>query len=58
MEWQTIEVLIQKIHLFLKINPKQKNFFTPMSRVSRLRRLLETQKIVRFIECHNPLVGL
>ena len=29
-----------------------------MSRVSRLRRLLETQKIVRFIECHNPLVGL
>ena len=54
-----IEVPYTKNSSLLKNQSKaKKTFFTPMSRVSRLRRLLETQKIVRFIECHNPLVGL
>jgi len=42
-----------------KNQEKIKNiFFTADSRVSRLRRLIESKKIVRFIECHSPLTGL
>jgi len=33
-------------------------FFFPENRVSVLKRLLKYKKIVRFIECHNPLTGL
>ncbi len=44
------------------INKNQKNiqsiFFNPETRVTRLKRLLDSKKIVRFIECHNPLTGL
>ncbi|MDA9625099.1 phosphoenolpyruvate mutase [Candidatus Pelagibacter bacterium] len=36
-----------------------KNFFlNPESRVSRLKRLIESKEIVRFIESHNPITGL
>ncbi len=34
------------------------NFFTIESRVSILKRLIESKNIVRFIESHNPLTGL
>ena len=30
----------------------------PELRVSRLLRILESKKIAKFIECHNPLIGL
>ena len=33
-------------------------FFNPNTRVSRLKRLINSKKIVRFIESHNPLTGL
>ncbi len=33
-------------------------FFNPNTRVSRLKRLINSKKIVRFIEGHNPITGL
>ena len=33
-------------------------FFNPETRVSRLKRLINSKKIVRFIESHNPITGL
>ena len=44
----------------IKENKKiMQNFiFNPENRVSRLKRLLNSKKIVRFIEAHNPLTGL
>jgi len=44
----------------IKKNEKniQSIFFNPETRVTRLKRLLDSKKIVRFIECHNPLTGL
>ena len=36
----------------------QNIFFNPENRVSRLKRLIDSKKIVRFIESHNPLTGL
>ena len=42
-----------------EIHNKYKNhFFNSGSRVSILKRLIKTKKIVKFIECHNPLTGL
>ena len=44
------------------IKKNQKNvqniLFNPENRVTRLKRLIDSKKIVRFIECHNPLTGL
>jgi len=31
---------------------------TPEARISKLKRLLESKKIIRVLECHNPLTGL
>ena len=31
---------------------------TPEVRISKLKRLLESKKIIRVLECHNPLTGL
>ena len=33
-------------------------FFNPETRVSRLKRLINSKKIVRFIESHNPITGI
>ena len=32
--------------------------FTPASRVSTLRRIIESKKLIRVLECHSPLSGL
>ena len=40
------------------IKSKLINHLTPTSRVSILRRLLNSKKIVRFLESHSPLTGL
>ena len=44
------------------IKKNQKNvqniLFNPENRVTRLKRLIDSKNIVRFIECHNPLTGL
>ena len=44
------------------IKKNQKNvqniLFNPENRVTRLKRLIDSKNIVRFIECHNPLSGL
>ena len=46
----------------VNINENKKNlnniFHNPETRVSRLKRLIGSKKIVRFIESHNPLTGL
>lgn len=44
----------------MKENKKnmQNLIYNPENRVSRLKRLLKSKKIVRFIESHNPLTGL
>ncbi len=34
------------------------SIFSPENRVSRLKRLIESKKIVRFLEAHNPITGL
>ena len=38
--------------------PKLRNYLSPNSRVSILRRLIDNQKIVRILEAHSPLSGL
>ena len=54
-----IEVPYTKFPLASKVHEKVKdNFFTIESRVSILKRLIESKNIVRFIESHNPLTGL
>jgi phosphoenolpyruvate mutase len=44
----------------IKINKKDISevFFNPNTRVSRLKRLIDSKKIVKFIESHNPITGL
>ncbi len=39
-------------------NKKKKFFYGPETRVSRLKRLINSKKIVRFLESHNPLTGI
>ena len=54
-----IEVPYTKSPLASTMHEKIKeNFFTTESRVGILKRLIDSKKIVRFIECHNPLTGL
>jgi phosphoenolpyruvate phosphomutase / 2-hydroxyethylphosphonate cytidylyltransferase len=44
----------------IKVNKRDiaKIFFSPDTRISRLKRLIDSKKIVRFIESHNPITGL
>lgn len=54
-----IEIPYTRAPLTSQVHEKVKsNFFTIESRVSILKRLIESKNIVRFIECHNPLTGL
>jgi phosphoenolpyruvate phosphomutase len=54
-----IEIPYTKSPLASTVHEKVKeNIFTAESRVAILKRLIDSKKIVRFIECHNPLTGL
>ena len=54
-----IEIPYTKSPLASTVHEKVKeNIFTTESRVAILKRLIDSKKIVRFIECHNPLTGL
>jgi len=54
-----IEVAYTKHPDIVQRKKSVKNLFlNPESRVSRLKRLIDSKNIVRFIECHNPITGL
>lgn len=54
-----IEVAYTKHPDIVQRKKNVKNLFSnPESRVSRLKRLIDSKNIVRFIECHNPITGL
>ena len=54
-----IEVAYTKHPDIVQRKKNVKNLFlNPESRVSRLKRLIDSKNIVRFIECHNPITGL
>jgi phosphoenolpyruvate phosphomutase len=53
-----IEVPYSKNISSSKIRSKLRNYLSPNSRVSILRRLIDNQKIVRILEAHSPLSGL
>ena len=54
-----IEVPYTKTPSSSLIHENKKNlYFTSESRVSQLKRLLNSKNIIKFIESHNPLTGL
>ena len=53
-----IEVPYSKDISSSKIKSKLRDYLSPNSRVSILKRLIDNQKIVRIIEAHSPLSGI